>query len=56
MFISQSAQASVDYLIDVVKRRKIPHVEFKNTPLREALDFLQKSSVELDKLHFTCLK
>jgi len=48
MSINLSAQASVDYLIDVVKRSKISHVEFKNTPLREVLNFLQERSVELD--------
>ncbi|MCF6312101.1 MAG: hypothetical protein L3J39_06595 [Verrucomicrobiales bacterium] len=43
-----NAQASVDYLVDVVKRLNIPHAEFKGTPLREVLDFLQDKSAELD--------
>ncbi|MEM7698775.1 MAG: hypothetical protein AAF236_10260, partial [Verrucomicrobiota bacterium] len=45
---SQVETGSITSLEDKLKNIIIPNVEFNNTPLRDALQFLQQRSVELD--------
>ena len=40
----------VDYINEKLKRIIIPEIEFEDTPLSDAIDFLRQKSVELDDM------